>query len=72
MPTAETTNPGKEEDQTQLAAQKTRIRAYVTKLLGNPVDLFKIRVHNVGSEAFRVNVWVGKSYTTARSPTASS
>jgi hypothetical protein len=66
MPTAEKTEPGKDEGQAPLAAQKTRIRSQVAKQLGTPADLLKIRVHPVGSESFRVNVWVGKSYTTAR------
>lgn len=66
MPTAEISDPDKEENQSPLAAQKTRIRSQVAKMLGNPVDLLKIRVHPVGSENFRVNVWAGKSYTAAR------
>ena len=66
MPTPEKFDAGKEEGKSALAAQKIRIRSHVAKLLGNPEDLLKIRVHPVGGESFRVNVWAGKSFTMAR------
>jgi len=66
MPAAEKSDLVNEEIQRPVAAQKTRIRSQVAKMLGNPADLLKIRVHPIGSENFRVNVWAGKSFTSAR------
>lgn len=54
------------EDVQALAAQKARIRVHVAKRLGEPAGMLKIRVHPVGSESFRVNVWAGESFTAAR------
>ena len=67
MPTTQPqAEPGKDEGLTARASQNALIRSYVAQSLGVPADMLKMLVHPVGNSSYRVNVWVGKSHTTAR------
>jgi len=43
-----------------------RIGRQVMRTLGTPTNLFKVKVHPVGGDRYRVNVLVGPDYASAR------
>jgi hypothetical protein len=42
------------------------IRKQVVRSLGSPDDLLKVQVQPIGGDRYRVNVFVGKDYTSGR------
>jgi hypothetical protein len=62
LPTTDQTN---RDDQTGNTLNHF-IAEQVIQSLGSPTDLFKVQVRPIGSERYRVNVVVGKDFTTAR------
>jgi hypothetical protein len=43
-----------------------RIRKQIVRSLGSPVDLLKMQVQPIGEGRYRVNVFVGKDYSSGR------
>ena len=66
MATAKPLDPVTTDGPNPREAQKALIRSQVVRALGTPGDLLKVQVHPVGQDSFRVNVFVGKSASSAR------
>ena len=66
MATAQQADPGTTDGPNPRESQKALIRGQVVRSLGTPSDMLKVQVHPVGQDSFRVNVFVGKSASTAR------
>jgi len=66
MPTPEQTDKDDSIDRQTRDTRNDLIAKQVVRSLGSPTDLFSVQVRPLGTDRYRVNVFVGKSATSAR------
>jgi hypothetical protein len=66
MNTAQRDDRGMEDGPMAIDTLNALIGKQVLRTLGSPGDIFKVKVHPLGNDRYRVNVLVGKDFASAR------